>query len=313
MTSSRQDASRRGATLITGCGSGIGAATAVTLAAAGHRVVASVHSFHRMSELAERSAEAGVELDVRELDVTDAAATAACVADVAAAYGSLRAVVSNAGVNRFDTFERETPEDYRRLFEVNVFGPVALIRQAMPFLRASGGRVVAVGSIGGVVGLPFQHAYSGSKFALEGVLESLAPVARRLGVAVSVVEPGPTATGLGGIGDRERLDAESGPYREALRQYTANAARVLPGLPSRQPADAVAAVIRDVLAARDPDFRYATSPAGAAFLARKLPDVSGRATADLIESWLEAPAEPRGTQFSRNANPPNRPGSGPIT
>jgi NAD(P)-dependent dehydrogenase (short-subunit alcohol dehydrogenase family) len=280
-----------GAVIVTGAGSGVGASTAVALAERGHRVVAAVHSLDRVAGLDALTVRSGAEIHVAELDVTDEASIAPFVDGVAARHGGLHAVVSNAGVTGVDTFENEDLASYRRMFEVNVFGPVKLLKSGLPHLRAAGGRFIAVGSVAGVLGLPFQEAYAGSKFALEGILEGFAPVARRVGVAVSVVEPGPIDTDAVRKTDWARVFAGAGPYERVLRQYVDNAAAgqgALPGLPAVQTADEVASAIADLLASDAPPFRCQTSAGARLLVARKLADVDGAAAAAVIGRWLDA-------------------------
>jgi NAD(P)-dependent dehydrogenase (short-subunit alcohol dehydrogenase family) len=285
-----------GAVIVTGSGSGVGASTAVTLAERGHRVVASVHSRDRVAGLEELVSRSGVRLDVEELDVTDEPSIPAFVAAAAARHGGLHAVISSAGVTGVDTFENEDIAGYRRMFDVNVFGPVTLLKKSLPYLRAGGGRFIAVGSVAGVLGLPFQEAYSGSKFALEGILEGFAPVARRVGVAVSIVEPGPLSTDAATGTDWRRVFAEAGPYEKVLRGYFDNAAArqgTLPGLPATQTAAEVASAIADLLDMADPPFRCQTASDTRLLVARKLADVNGETVGTLIGRWLDPP--PSGT------------------
>ncbi|EFC82772.1 SDR family NAD(P)-dependent oxidoreductase [Parafrankia sp. EUN1f] len=281
-----------GAVLITGSGSGIGAATAVAAAQAGYRVVATVYSLDRAEDLRARIAAGGpgLSVDIRELDVTREEQIAAVVADVVTDYGALHGVISNAGVTLMATFESESLASYRRVFEVNFFGPVAVLKQAMPHLRASGGRIIAVGSINGVLGLPFQESYGASKFALEGLLESLAPVARRLGVAVSVVSPGHVSgTAIFRDHDPNRFLAEAPePYGAVIDEYFGNwSSGDVTDVPATQPVTEVAEIIVGVLASADPGFRYTTSPAGHQLLAHKLLDPTGNALARRIGGWLD--------------------------
>ena len=116
------------------------------------------------------------------------------MAAVAADHGRIDAVVNNAGAGHLGTIETESVDDVRRVMEVNFFGVVAVTRAAMPHLRASGGRLVTVSSVGGAVGQPFNEAYCAAKFAVEGFMESLVPVAATVGVTVVVIEPGAVAS-----------------------------------------------------------------------------------------------------------------------
>ncbi|MCI4067112.1 SDR family NAD(P)-dependent oxidoreductase, partial [Micromonospora sp. R77] len=182
--------------LITGTSTGIGLETAVGAARAGWRTVATMRDVSRADALRRAADAAGVAdlLEVRRLDVTDQASVTACVADVVDAHGRLDAVVNNAGAGHVGTLEQETIDDVRAVMEVNFFGVLHVSRAALPHLRAARGRLVTVSSVGGVVGQPFNEAYCAAKFAVEGFMESLAPLAATVGVTVTVVEPGAVAS-----------------------------------------------------------------------------------------------------------------------
>ena len=163
-------------------------------ARAGYVTVATLRDPTGDGALRAAAAAAGVELDVRPLDVTDRDSVRSGIGGVVADHGRLDAVVNNAGAGHIGTIENVDLADVRRVMEVNFFGVVAVTKAALPHLRASGGRVVTVSSVGGAVGQPFNEAYCAAKFAVEGFLESLAPVAATVGVGVTIVEPGPVTT-----------------------------------------------------------------------------------------------------------------------
>src|SRR4051794_3436650 len=144
----------------------------------------------RAGALQAAAKEASVSLDVRVLDVTDPASVEACLTGL----DQLDALVNNAGAGHVGTLEQESVQDVRAVMEVNFFGVLHVTKAALPLLRASKGRVLTVTSVGGVVGQPFNEAYCAAKFAVEGFMESLAPVAATTGVSVSVVEPGAVAS-----------------------------------------------------------------------------------------------------------------------
>lgn len=274
--------------MITGCSSGIGLDTAVAAAGAGFDVVATMREPDRNDALLKAASDVGVVLDVRRLDVTDAASIDACLQGVLSTYGRLDAVVNNAGgANSFATVETATMAEYRANLEVNFFGVVAVTRAALPHLRASGGRVVTVGSTRGLIGQPFNEGYSAAKSAVEGFLESLAPTVAAMGVSVVIVEPGPvlgTAWGPNSGLTREGLLAAAGPYAEVLERYLDWVARS--GHPGAQNAAEVAEVVVEALIAEDPDFRIPTSPWARDYAALKLVDVAGTAIRDMARSWL---------------------------
>jgi NAD(P)-dependent dehydrogenase (short-subunit alcohol dehydrogenase family) len=274
--------------LITGCSSGIGLETAVAAAGAGFRVVATMRDPDKAGALLAAASGAGVEVDVRQLDVTDEVSVDACLKESVAEYGRLDAVVNNAGgANSFATVETATMAEYRQNLEVNFFGVVAVTRAALPHLRATGGRVVTVGSTRGLIGQPFNEGYSAAKFAVEGFLESLAPTVAAMGVSTVIVEPGPvlgTAWGPNSGLTREGLLTAAGPYAEILERYMDWVARS--GHPGAQNGAEVAEVVVEALKAEDPDFRIPTSDWVREYAAMKLVQTSGTRVLDMARSWL---------------------------
>lgn len=281
--------------LVTGTSTGIGQATAVRAAAAGWRVVATMRDTSRDGALRDEARRAGVDLDVQRLDVTDADSIAACLEDVRRRCGRLDALVNNAGISNFDpTMEMSTLDALRTNLEVNFVGAVAVSRLAMPMLRESHGRLVSIGSVHGAVGQPFNEAYAAAKFALEGFMESLAPVAAAHGVAVSVVVPGFVAeTEFGRFPDISRvtIQADSGPYAETFADYF-SWVRGEGWEGAAQSRWEVADVVVETLHRPDPAFRVPTSPWVRDYLAHKLLDVDGTALQALARTWIGAP-EPR--------------------
>ncbi|WP_371680490.1 SDR family oxidoreductase [Streptomyces sp. NBC_01276] len=273
--------------LVTGTSSGIGLAAAVAAAEAGWQVVATMRDTGKAAPLRAAAAEAGVEglVDVMRLDVVDAASIDACLEEVLARYGRLDAVVNNAGAGRVGTIEQGTIEDVRATMEVNFFGVVQVTRAALPHLRASRGRVITVTSVGGVVGQPFNEAYCAAKFAVEGFMESLAPVAATVGVDVTVVEPGAVASEfVASIGvDVPAMVAAAGPYGDALRNYIARTTQSFAG--AQTPAEAARPIV-DALTADRPPFRVQTSDWARAFVAPKLADADGSAVRELTGGWV---------------------------
>lgn len=272
--------------LITGTSSGIGLSAAIAAARAGFTTVATLRDPQRADALRKAAEEAGVELDIRRLDVTDPASVAECVAGVVADHGRLDAVVNNAGAGHVGTIENETLDDVRRVMEVNFFGVVQMTKAAMPHLRASGGRVVTVTSVGGIIGQPFNEAYCAAKFAVEGFMESLAPVAASVGVAVSVVEPGAVASEfVANVGvDLDGVVAAAGPYAPALENYLGRT-RAQFASAAQTPAEAAETVV-EALTADRPAFRLQTSPAASGFIAVKLADLDGSAAQALTSGWI---------------------------
>ena len=273
--------------LITGTSSGIGLAAAIAAAQAGWNTVATMRDTSRADALLAAADAAGVagRIRVRQLDVTDPASAEAAVAGVVAEYGRLDAVVNNAGAGHVGTLEQETIADIRQVLEVNFFGVLHVTKAAMAHLRATGGRVVTVTSVGGVVGQPFNEAYCAAKFAVEGFMESLAPVAATTGVSVTVVEPGAVASEfVSNVGfDPGVIDA-SGPYAPAMRAYFERTRSTFADA-AQSPANAAAPIIEAISGER-PAFRIQTSDAARAFVGTKLADLDGSSVLALTGGWV---------------------------
>ncbi|MEU8331818.1 SDR family NAD(P)-dependent oxidoreductase [Micromonospora sp. NPDC048839] len=271
--------------LITGTSTGIGLEIALGCARAGWRTVATMRDVARADRLREAADAAGVAdlIDVRRLDVTDPDAVTGCVEDVIGAYGRLDAVVNNAGAGHVGTLEQDSVDDVRAVMEVNFFGVLHVSRAALPHLRASRGRLVTVSSVGGIVGQPFNEAYCAAKFAVEGYLESLAPLAATTGVRVTLVEPGAVASEFVANIDADAAIAAAGVYEPALRAYLARTGQAFAAAQSA--ADAAAVVIA-ALTDPTPPVRVQTSDGAQQFVGVKLADLDGSAVARMTGGWL---------------------------
>lgn len=273
--------------LITGTSTGIGLAAAVGAARAGWDVVATMRDPGKAGRLLAEAGAVGAarRIHVERLDVTDSASIASAVARATAAHDGLDAVVNNAGAGVVGTIEVGGMEPVRAAMEVNYFGVVEVTRATMPHLRASKGRLVTVTSVGGVVGQPFNEAYCAAKFAVEGFMEALAPVAATVGVRVSVVEPGAVASEFVASQriDIPALVADAGPYGPALQSYID---RALQSFGNAQSAEEAAATVVEVMEAEDPPFRVQTSEWARGFTAGKLADVDGSAVQAMMAQWL---------------------------
>ena len=182
--------------LITGVSSGFGRALAEAALEKGDRVAGTVRT-----EAARRKFEqlAPVRALGVLLDVTDRAAIVRAVAEVEEWAGGIDVLVNNAGYGLVGGVEEASDSEIRAQFEVNVFGALAVIQAVLPLMRRQrSGRIVCVSSVSGLVGWPSLGIYSGSKFALEGICETLAQEVAPLGIRVILVEPGGLRTDFAG-------------------------------------------------------------------------------------------------------------------
>jgi NAD(P)-dependent dehydrogenase (short-subunit alcohol dehydrogenase family) len=277
--------------LVTGTSTGIGLHTAVGLARAGLHVVATMRDPSRSDRLRQAATDAGVDVEVRRLDVTDAAGAETCVAEVLADRGRVDVLVNNAGQGHVATLEQLSDADLQGQLDVNYLGVARLTRLVLPTMRAAGrGRIVSVTSVGGAVGQPFADAYCGAKFAVEGLMQSLAPVAARFGIDVSVVEPAAVSSEFVSNIDPRLLDPGASPADDAADAYadlskayldrtTATFAR------AQSPQDA-AAVVVEAATTDSPRFRWQTSPTAHAFAGLSLSDLDGSRVIAETSSWV---------------------------
>ncbi|MGW3995555.1 SDR family oxidoreductase [Amycolatopsis sp. NPDC004772] len=240
--------------VVTGASTGIGRATAQRLAADGFHVLAGVRT-----EAAAAEVKAG-RVEPVLLDITDESQVTALADRVRADRRPLRAVVNNAGIAVNAPIEALPPAEWRRQFEVSVFGQVAVIQALMPALLQSKGRVVNIGSTGGKVAMPGFGAYSGAKFAMEAISDSLRREVAPFGVTVAVIIPGAIRTKLTERGNAtaERLIAGMTPEQRARYAGLTKAFRAtteawgVNGLDASVAAEAVSKAIRE----RRPRTRY---------------------------------------------------------
>jgi len=274
-----------GTVLVTGTSSGIGLHAAVAAARSGHTVVATMRTLEGARALRSASEAAGVTLDIRRLDVTEPASIKEVIAHTLDRYGRIDAVVNNAGAGHVGTIENEGLDVVRAVMEVNFFGVVSVTRAALPHLRQSRGRLITVTSVGGVVGQPFNEAYCAAKFAVEGFMESLAPVAASAGVTVTVVEPGAVASSfVDNVGLDPRASPPNDPYASALAGYLARAAQ---SFSAAQSAESAGAFVAELLDGDRPPFRVQTTDAARAFVGVKLADTDGSAVQRMTTAWLD--------------------------
>lgn len=232
---------------ITGASSGFGRAFAAHALARGHRVVATARDLSRLDALAAQAPERVLAL---RLDVDRGGEAQAAVAAAVGRFGRIDVLVNNAGYGIVGAIE-ETPEaELRAIMETNFFGAIAVIRAALPVLRAQrGGAVVNMSSMGGQMSVAGFGAYSGAKFALEGASEALAQELAPFGIKVLIVEPGAFRTGF--AGERLRHMPVLDAYRAGVGA-TREFARGMDGTQDGDPMKAAAAVERALAADATP-------------------------------------------------------------
>jgi NAD(P)-dependent dehydrogenase (short-subunit alcohol dehydrogenase family) len=208
--------------LITGCSTGFGRELAKLVLERGWRAVVTARDPSKLADLAEGHKDRAL---VLQLDVTDRKQIADVVAQSQKHFGRIDALVNNAGYGYLAAIEEGEDDAVRAMFETNVFGLVDMTKAVLPIMRAQkSGIIVNISSIGGITSFAATGYYHGTKYAVEGISESLAIEVKPLGIDVLVVEPGPFRTNWAGPSIKQsatRIDAYEETAGERRKQTAA--------------------------------------------------------------------------------------------
>jgi NAD(P)-dependent dehydrogenase (short-subunit alcohol dehydrogenase family) len=259
--------------LITGASSGFGRAIADAALERGDAVVATARRAESLSDLQGRE-----RAHVVSLDVTDAVEREAAIADALERFGRIDVLVNNAGRTQVGAVEETTDEELRALFDLHFFAPAALTRAVLPHMRRQGGgAIVQMSSVGGQITAPGFGAYCATKFALEGLTQTLRDEVAGFGIHTLIVEPGAFRTGL----FRPQAAYESAEMPEyadtvgPTRQYVRTGDGAQPGDPAK-----AAEAILQALDADEPPLRLVLGSDAIGNIERRL-----HALGDELEAW----------------------------
>ena len=178
---------------------------------------------------------------VTRLDVTDTASIDAAVSEAIETFGNIDALINNAGYGAYGQLEAFSMERIERQFDTNVIGLLAVTKAVLPHMRANkAGVIVNISSVGGKITFPFGALYHGTKFAVEGISESLKYELNEIGVAVKIVEPGMIATDFGG----RSFDAAIDP---SIDEYSRLVGKFFEGMESFGQESSPASLVADVI------------------------------------------------------------------
>lgn len=241
--------------LITGCSSGIGLCAAEGLAARGHRVFASARKAADVEALRARG------LQAVQLDLADSASIHAAVEDVLEqAEGRLDALFNNGAYGQPGAVEDLSRAVLREQFETNLFGTHELTCAVLPTLRRQGhGRIIHNSSILGLIAMRYRGAYNASKFALEGLADTLRQELAGTGIHVSLIEPGPIRSRFRDnayAAYRRNIDAANSPHREVYAGMERRLTKPGPAQPFTLGPEAVLARLIHAVESRRPRPRY---------------------------------------------------------
>ena len=249
---------------ITGASSGIGRACALHLHDRGFHVYGT-----------SRVARAGANpFAMLQMDVTDDVSVQRGIHAVMEREGRIDVVVNNAGVAIAGPLESTSIEDARRLLDVNLLGALRVCHAVLPIMRKQqAGYIVTIGSIGGLIAIPYQSLYSASKFALEGMMESLRMEVRPFGVQMVLIEPGDTRTPI----TQNRTLTADASGRDQYPQFPAALKRMATDEQNGPGPEGVARLLHRIINTHNPRLRYTTGPAvqrAAVWMKRLLPNAA---------------------------------------
>jgi len=259
--------------VITGASRGIGYATAERLVASGYIVYAGKRCTSTMDNLGPLQEQFPETLHIVDIDVTRQDEIDAAVATIMANEGRIDILVNNAGVEYWGSIENISIEEAQRLFDVNYFGPTRMCQAILPIMRKQmSGRIIQIGSRGGFRPVPSLSVYSATKFALEGISETMATTLRPWNILVSLIEPGPVKTAL----DFEapygsHLAKDEDPYAEIFERV----GLLDPNSPIAQEPEEIACIVQDAIEAKCPLFRYQTTDAIRRQAGFRMVDITG--------------------------------------
>jgi NAD(P)-dependent dehydrogenase (short-subunit alcohol dehydrogenase family) len=241
--------------LITGCSSGIGLCAAEGLQSRGYRVFATARKTDDIAMLQQLG------LEALQLDLADSDSIAAAVDEVLSRTGgTLYALFNNGAYGQPGAVEDLRREVLRQQFESNLFGTHELTCRVLPAMRRQGyGRIIQNSSVLGLISLPFRGAYNSSKYALEGLTDTLRLELRGSGIHVSLIEPGPVTSRFRANAFakyRENIDSENSHFRDTYRRMENRLTKEGPAAPFTLPPEAVLQKVVHALEAKRPRVRY---------------------------------------------------------
>ncbi|MBO0609529.1 oxidoreductase [Myceligenerans salitolerans] len=237
--------------IVTGAASGLGREIAQAALSAGDTVIAADRDTDGAAILKQEHGDA---VEVVQVDVTDAGRIEEVVADAAARHDGIDVLVNAAGRGHIGAVELTDPAELRRLMELHFFGPAALTRAVLPYMRARRrGAIIQISSLGGQISTPGMSAYSAGKFALEGFSIALAREVANLGIKVLIAQPGAMRTNFAGpaITESEQI-ADYEPTVGELRKHVEEVTGRQPGDPKK-----IAAALLQAIDSERPPLRLA--------------------------------------------------------
>ena len=245
--------------VVTGSSSGIGFETALTLARNGFYTYATMRNLEKSKNITEIANTEKLPLQVVQLDVNDDRSVKDAIDKIVAENKRIDLLVNNAGYGLFGSLEDISIEEIKAQFETNFFGVIRVTQQVLPVMRnqSIGGTIVNVSSVGGRIGVPVLSSYQSTKFALEGLSESMSYELEPFGIRVVIIEPGFIRTNIinSSASAEKALDSKS-PYFPLMQKVKNHFKSMMENASSSSPPEEVAKVILQSITSKNPRLRY---------------------------------------------------------
>jgi len=241
--------------IVTGSSSGIGYETALLLARNGFRTYATMRNLKKAKDISEIAKKEQLSLHTIELDVTNEKSVNKAIKNIKSDAGRIDVLVNNAGYGLTGSLEDLSMNEIKEQYETNVFGLIRVTQAVLPTMREQkSGIIVNISSIGGKMAMPLSSPYIGTKFAVEGLSESIAYDLEPFGIKIIIIEPGAIKTNFGtGMVVAEKNLNPSSPYFKGMQQLQGTLNGLLK---SGTPPAKVAEVILNAITTPNPNLRY---------------------------------------------------------
>jgi NAD(P)-dependent dehydrogenase (short-subunit alcohol dehydrogenase family) len=242
--------------VVTGASSGIGYETSLTLARNGFHTYATMRNLEKYKSITEIANTEKLPLQVVQLDVTDDGSVKDAINRIVTEKKRIDVLVNNAGYGLFGSLEDMSVEEIKKQFETNFFGVIRVTKQVLPIMREqNSGIIVNVSSVGGRIGLPVLSAYHSTKFAMEGLSESISYEVEPFGIRIVIIEPGVIRTNImnSSTAAKKALDPKS-PYFKLMQKLQNHFKSNMENKSS--PPEEVAKVILQAVMSENPELRY---------------------------------------------------------
>ena len=248
---------RESVAIVTGSSTGNGFETSLLLAKNGFFTYATMRNLNKSTRIKEIAKNENLPLEVLELDVTNDKSVANTIDIIGNRHQRIDVLVNNAGYEHHGAVEELSMDEIRAQFETNFFGAVRVMKAVLPIMRKQrSGTIVNVSSIGGIIGVPLNSAYVGSKFALEGFSESMKYELEGFGIKVILIEPGAVKTNYLDNAKQAQMAMNPGsPYAEFSKKMSAGVKERFKEASSSSPYQ-VAEVILSAIKSEKPNTRY---------------------------------------------------------